>query len=109
MDREYFVKDIEIECPYCGEKNSMRELIENGEFDEISFDADCDPFGFDPFDDPKRKGHGTDRIAIPFRCHCKNEKCEGYIPVNLAVAVFGYDVYDRESNQVATGYTERVE
>ena len=46
MKDEYFVKDEEIECAECHKKNSMRELIENGGFDEMCFDEDCDPFGF---------------------------------------------------------------
>ena len=107
MKDEYFMKDEESECAECHKKNSMRELIENGGFDEMCFDEDCDPFGFNPFDDPKRKGHGTDRIAIPFNCHCKH--CDAIIVVNMAVAIFGYDVYDSESNVITTGYTERVE
>lgn len=102
--KKFFVKDKELECPYCGEKNSIRELIEDGEFDEMSFDEDCDPFGFNPFDDPNRKGHGTDRITIPFNCHCK--KCERYLSVCLVTKIFAYDIFDDDYNTVTSEYTE---
>ena len=107
--RTFFVKDMIVECPHCGMKNQMREIITNGKFDEMSFADNSDAENFNPFNDPNdKRSWGTDRITIPFNCHCKNEECNRYFSINLVTAIFGYDIYDDECNVVATEYTERV-
>ena len=101
-NRKYYVKDKEIVCPECGTKNSINDLVRNGEFDMMSFEENSCPEDFNPFDKKS-----SDRIALSYNCHCKS--CEEYIQVNLVTSIFAYDIYDRDCNIIDTVYTENID
>lgn len=102
----HFVKDKVFECK-CGYKTTMKTLLNGGEFDQMSFDDNSMPEWFNPFDDDSngnRSAGDGDRITVPYICHCPS--CGERYSVNLATAIFGYDVFDDDFNVIATEDTE---
>lgn len=97
-NRTYHRKDMTVECGKCGSKQSVAELIDNGECD---FDIDIIyPCGFNPF---IKKGC-TDRISIPYDCHCS--ECGEYIRVDVVCSAFAVDIYGEELEVLKSEYTE---
>lgn len=105
--KKFFVKDKEIVCPNCGTRNSLRDLIKNGEFDDISFEENSCPEDYNPFDKPQDNGAYNDRISLSYICHC--EQCGEYLSPVLVNTVFAVDVYDNNCNVIDTFYTEKIE
>lgn len=105
--RTFYMKDKEIVCPDCGTRNSLRDLIKYGEFDEISFYESSCPEDYNPFDRPQENETYRDRISLSFICHC--EHCGKYLSPVLVNTVFAVDVYDENCNVIDTFYTEGIE